>query len=306
MNSKRNRGAAILAAILVVAIAATAAAGLLYSQSLWLQESTLSADAAQSRMAARAGIAWAAAVLRQDALTSPIDHLHEPWATPLPATEVEGARIEGVIRDLQGRYNLNNLVRAGISQPQELARYKRLLSALELPPALAQTLADWMDVDAEPNGEDGAEDAHYLALANAYRTSGQPLAELNELLRVKGYTHNVVFALRPYVSALPSPSAINVNTAPAETLMLVADRLSLADARLLAAARERSYFRDLADFRARLPPSAYPLHADGVRTTSEFFSVDAQVKRGAAFVHAQAIIQRGAQAWPSVLWQRYD
>jgi len=306
MNAKRNRGAAILAAILVVAIVATASAGLLYSQSLWLQESTLSADAAQSRVAARAGIAWAAAVLRQDTLTSPIDHLREPWATPLPATDVEGARIEGVIRDLQGHYNLNNLVRAGVSQPHELARYKRLLSALELPPALAQTLADWMDADAEPNGEDGAEDAYYLALANAYRTSGQPLAELNELLRVKGYTHNVVFVLRPYVSALPSPSAINVNTAPAETLMLVADRLTLADARLLAAARERSYFRDLADFRARLPQSAYPLHADGVRTTSEFFSVDAQVKRGADFVHAQAIIQRGARAWPSVLWQRYD
>ena len=48
MKTKRNRGAAILAAILVVAIVATAAAGLLYSQSLWLQESTLSADAAQA------------------------------------------------------------------------------------------------------------------------------------------------------------------------------------------------------------------------------------------------------------------
>ena len=245
-------------------------------------------------------------MLRQDTLTSPVDHLHEPWATPLPATEVEGARIEGVIRDLQGRYNLNNLVRAGVSQPQELVRYKRLLSALELPSALAETLADWMDADAEPNGQDGAEDAYYLGLTNAYRTSGQPLTELNELLRVKGYTQRVVFMLRPYVSALPSPSAINVNTAPAETLMLVADRLSLADARLLVAARERSSFRDLADFRARLPQSAYPLHADSVRTTSEFFAVDARVKRGAALIHAQAIIQRGARAWPSVLWQRYD
>ncbi len=306
MNAKRNRGAAILAAILVVAIAAASSAGLLYSQSLWLQEATLSADAAQSRVAARAGIAWAAAVLRQDALTSSIDHLHEPWTTPLPVTQIEGAQIAGSIHDLQGRYNLNNLVRAGVSQPHEIARYKRLLAALELPQALAATLADWMDADAEPNGADGAEDAYYLALANAYRTSAQPLVDLNELLRVKGYTHNVLSTLRPYVSALPSPSAINVNTAPAETLMLVADGLTLADARLLTAARERIYFRDLADFRARLPQSAYPLIADGVRTTSEFFAVDAQVKRGAAFVHAQAIIQRGARAWPSVIWQRYD
>jgi general secretion pathway protein K len=163
-----------------------------------------------------------------------------------------------------------------------------------------------MDEDATPVSNDGAEDVYYFSTGHDYRTSGQPLADLNELLRIKGYTAGVVTALLPYVSVLPGPSAINVNTAPAETLMLVADGLSLADARLLVAARDRAYFRDLADFRVRLPAATHSLDGNAARTTSEFFAVDAQVRHGAAFVHAQAIVQRGSRPWPTVIWQRYD
>lgn len=302
----RQRGAALLAAMLVIAITATAAAGLLYAQTLWMHEAALAADSAQSRTAARAGIAWAAAVLHQDGRVSAVDHADEPWATPLPATRVDDAYIEGRISDLQGRYNINNLVRDGATQPRELARYKRLLAVLGLPDALAHTAADWMDADQTPSGPDGAEDAYYTALASGYRTPGRALVDLHELLRVKGYSAAVLAALAPYVAALPAPSAINVNTAPPETLMLVADALSLADARLLAGARERGYFRDLNDFRSRLPAAAYPLDIDMVRVTSEFFLVDADVRYRAAATRAQAIVQRGGAPWPRIVWQRLD
>ena len=298
-------GAAIVAALAVVAIAAISAAGLLYAQALWQSEIELGAEAAQSRMAARAGIAWAAAVLRQDVITSSTDHLGEPWTTPLPPTHIEGTRIEGTISDLQGLYNLNNLVRSGTAQPRELARYKRLLRALELPEMLAETLADWIDADDRVTGNGGAEDSYYLALPESYRTSGHPLAELNELLRVKGYTRATVAALRPYVAVIPGTAAINVNTAPPEVLMLTAERLSLADAHVLSAGRARTPYRDVAEFRMRLPQSAQPVDADIVRVTSEYFLVDAHVRRGAARVHAQAIVQRSNAAWPSVVWQRY-
>ena len=298
-------GAAIVAALAVVAIAAIAAAGLLYAQALWQSEIELSAEAAQSRMAARAGIAWAAAVLRQDVLTSSTDHLAEPWTTPLPPTHVEGSRIEGAISDLQGLYNLNNLVRSGTAQSREIARYKRLLRALKLPELLADTLADWIDTDDRVTGDNGAEDSYYLALPGPYRTSGQPLAELNELLRVKGYTHAVVAALRPYVAVIPGSAAINVNTAPPEVLMLTAERLTLEDAHVLSAGRARLPYRDVAEFRMRLPPSAQPVDADIVRVTSEYFLVDAHVRRGSARVHAQAVVKRPAAAWPSVVWQRF-
>jgi len=303
-SAKIQRGAAILAALLIVAMVAATSAGLLYAQTLWMRESTLHAQSAQSRIAARAGIAWAAAILHQDARVSRIDHLDEPWSTPLPPTRIEGAEIAGQIQDLQGRYNINNLVRDGIAEPREIARYKRLLAVLGLPELLAHTAVDWMDADQAQSGAHGAEDAYYAALAAPYRTASRPLADTHELLRVKGYTKAVFATLAPYITALPAPSALNVNTAPPETLMLLADGLALADARLLAATRERSYFRDVNDFRSRLPPSAYPFDAAMARVTSDYFLIDADVRYGDATTRAQAIVQRGASPWPRVVWQR--
>jgi general secretion pathway protein K len=300
----KQRGAAILAALLIVAIVTATTAGLLYAQTLWMRESALAADSAQGRIAARAGIAWAGAILHQDARVSQIDHLGEPWTTPLPPTRVEGAEISGQIRDLQGRYNINNLVRDGIAEPREIARYKRLLLALGLPGALAHTAADWMDADQAVSGADGAEDGYYATLAQPYRTAGRPLIDLHELLRVKGYTSAVFATLAPYLTALPAPSAVNVNTAPPETLMLLADGLTLADARLLAAERERSYIRDLNDFRARLPASAYPIDTAMARVSSDYFLIEADVRYGSATTRWQAIVERGANPWPRVVWQR--
>lgn len=305
MSAARESGAALIAALFVAAIAAATAAGLLYAQTLWLTESRAGADAAQSRIAARAGIAWAAAILHQDARTGTVDHHGEPWSTALPPTDIEGSIVSGAIRDLQGRFNVNNLVRDGVAQPSEVARYKRLLQALGLPPGLADSAADWMDADAEPNGPDGAEDRYYLALPERSRTAGRPLADVHELLRVKGYTSAVFAALQPYVAALPAPSAINVNTAAPEVLMLIGERIDLAEARQLVASRERSWFRDAADVTARLPASARPVNAAGIRTSSEYFAVDAVVRRGRALIEAEAIVHRTAP-WPRIVWQRID
>lgn len=305
MTRARQSGAALVAALLVAAVAAASAAGLLYAQTLWIAEARSSNDAAQNRIAARAGIAWAAAILHQDSRTSTVDHAGEPWATPLPPTDIEGSVISGSIRDLQGRYNINNLVRDGVAQPKEIARYKRLLETLGLPAGLAESAADWMDADARRLGPDGAEDSYYLAQPERYRTPGRPLADIHELLRVKGYTTAVFTALKPYLAALPAPSAINVNTAPPEVLMLASERLTLADARQMHAARSRAWFRDGADFAARLPAAARAVDAAEIRVTSEYFLIDAQVQRGRALIEAQAIVHRSAP-WPRVVWQRID
>lgn len=305
MSMRTQTGAALIAALLVAAVAAASAAGLLYAQTLWITEAQSHHDAEQGRIAARAGIAWAAAILQQDERTSRFDHPDEPWSTELPPTDVEGSTIRGSIRDLQGRYNLNNLVRDGVAQAKEIARYKRLLQTLGLPTGLAESAADWLDADARPGGPDGAEDSYYLGQPVAYRTAGRPLGDIHELLQVKGYTPAVFHALEPYIVALPAPSAINVNTAPPEVLMLLGDRLTLAEAREIDAARRRAWFRDGADFATRLPALAGSIDASALRVTSEYFLVDARVQRGRALVDAAAILHRAAP-WPRVVWQRID
>ena len=302
----KHQGSAIISAMLVAAVAAAAATGMLATQSLWRQESTLAGDLTQCRYAARAGVAWAASILYLDERTSPVDHLGEPWATPLSPTPMEGATVSGVMHDLQGRYNINNLVRGGVALPGEVARYRRLLTVLDLPPALADTLADWIDADYVTISDEGAEDSYYATQPQGVRTAGRAIADITELLNVKGYNAAVLATLAPYISALPSSTPINVNTAPPPVLMLAAPALTLDDATRLSVLRDQSWFRDLADFQRRLPAQSGLVDMSTVSVNSNHFAVSAQVKCGDTHVRLHGILRRSGNALPVTIHQRFD
>ena len=94
-----HRGAALLVAMLIAALAAVVVAGLLWQQQVWLRQHMLAADQAQARTLALAGVNWARAILQEDARTSSIDHLAENWAIHLPTTPLENGEISGYITE---------------------------------------------------------------------------------------------------------------------------------------------------------------------------------------------------------------
>src|ERR1019366_1355014 len=194
-----------------------------------------------------AGIDWARAVLADDAATSTTDYETEMWTLRLPSMPVENGEVIGVIEDRQGLFNLNSIVRNGISSAPDIVKFQRLLSFLNLPAELAISLADWIDADSQAQPGGGAEDGYYLSLPTPYRAANRPLEELGELARVKGFDSRVIAKLKPFVSVLPTIGAINVNFAPAEVLASVADNMSLSEARMIVLQRRGNPFKDIAD-----------------------------------------------------------
>ena len=217
MNAQQ-RGVAIVLAMGVVAMATMAATAMMITQSTWSRESELTADNVQAQSLVQAGVDWARAVLSDDRRMGDVDHLGEPWAMRLPPMSVESGELAGYIEDQQGLFNLNNLVKGGKVNLAQLAHFQRLLSLLGLPAALAGTLADWVDADSEPQPQGGAEDETYLALQPPYLAANRPLADVAELALVRGFDDGVRARLRPFVTALPVFTAVNVNTAPPEVL----------------------------------------------------------------------------------------
>ena len=145
----KQRGVAVLTAMLVVAIGTIIAVNLLWQGTLDLRrtESALAAD--QGLMFMQGAEAWAADILRQDMVDSPAsDNLGEQWATQLPPLPVDGGTIIGKLEDLQGRFNLNNLVKPdGTENPLVRHQFERLLSLLQIDPGLAGAVVDWLDAD---------------------------------------------------------------------------------------------------------------------------------------------------------------
>ena len=303
MNA-RQRGVAIVLAMGVVALAAMAAAAIMVSQSTWARQVELTTDHIQARAVLLAGADWARAVLADDRRLSNVDHLGEPWALKLPPLPVENGELVGQIEDEQGKFNLNNLVVQGKINIVQLAHYRNLLATLGLPDELADALADWIDADSEPQPRDGAEDAYYLTLDPPYVAANQPLIDLGELALVRGYDDNVLARLRPYVSALPGATAVNVNTAPAEVIAAAVDGLDLGGAQLLVAQRDRAYYRSVDDFVRRLPRGAEAGTGD-ISVSSDYFMATLRVTIGGAQARGKALLARHSLAWPDIIWRKY-
>jgi len=297
----RQGGAAVLVAMLVVAIAALAASSFMFrSRVEWRRLENLT-RMDQAHWVLRAAQLWGAAVLLDDARHSSVDHLGELWATQLPPVEAEGYRVSGAIEDLEGRFNLNNLVTNGQIDNQQLAVFVRLLRTLHLPETLAVAAADWMDADDVPVNADSVDSAYYQSLATPYRAANHPLINVNELLRVRGFDRNILSALRPYVTALPTRTPINVNTASPEVLTALVEGLSSEEAYTMAAKRERTYYRNTEDFQQALPSGMTA--PDGVSVSSQYFLVQARARNERLAIGNQAMYHREGPTLPKLVWR---
>jgi len=274
MKSLRpQRGTAVIIAMLVLALAVAGAAAMLERQDLDARALQSQRDYEQARWMLRGGMHWARSILAEDARSSSIDHPGELWATGLPATQIEQGTVAGEISDQQGLFNLRNLTPDGKPSPQQVAVLRRLLAILGLPATLAEAIAS------------------------------QPVAELGDLYRVRGVDEATVSRLRAFVTVLPQPTPVNVNTAPPEVLAAIAG-LDLTQARSLARTKTGTPFRDRDEFLARLPRSDTRPGDGEIAVQSRYFLVAGHATVGRADVRMEALLERASGALPTIVWQR--
>ncbi len=300
----RQSGVAVVTALLIVAVIATAATYVGLNEHVWLRQAQNLRERAQAEAVRHGALEWAAIILTLDAKDNNTDDLTQAWAQVLPPLPAEGGLVTGQIVDAQGRFNLNNLSRdAGVSA-DDLEVFRRLLQSRELPIELADTLVDWLDTDSSTQPS-GAEDIDYLAHEPPYRAANQRLQSVDELYRVRGYSADIISKLRPFVTALPSSTAINVNTTSAELLQAMIQTLSLAEAQTLIDQRKDDPFKSVEDFKKRLPPDAgLPKVSYDVR--SAYFEVNVATMFGRAQRRSRALLQRRAGAPVQILWQQQE
>ncbi len=247
------RGVALLTALLIVAIATAAAASLAASQQIDIRRSDNLLTGGQARMYLAATERWALERLAEDRKKNNHDSIEDIWAQDVPAFIIEGGRVSGAMIDLDGRFNLNNLVTAeGKPSAAHVTQFRRLLGTLRIEEGLTDAIVDWLDPDSEVTYPDGAEDGTYLASPRPYRSGNTRMVHPSELRLVSGVTDAIYRTLLPHVTALPATTRINVNTASAAVLRSLSESLNAAQAEALVATRtEDGPFRDSPDFVAR-------------------------------------------------------
>ena len=313
----RTRGAAIVTALLIVALVTTVVAGLFARQSALVRTVEHRLAQTQARWIERAAVDWARVILRQDGRSSSTDNLGEPWAVPVADTRVDAsigagqtldnsataASLSGQILDMQGRFNLTNVVPGGKVDQAEAAALGRLLTLVGQPSTLAQPLISRLlaAVPSEP-AQTGGTGAVRMAPRTAVPTA-LPIRRAADLLSVAGFDTNAVAALEPFVVMLPRVTPVNVNTASAEVITARVPEFELSRVRSFVVNRDRIPFRDLTDANQAYEPQSQFFKPERWSVTSAWFLVRGAVRYDRIESRSDTLLERKGRDLIELIWQ---
>lgn len=219
---RRQRGIALLVAVLLVALGTIVAAAVAYESAMTARRGTATYAFDQAVLIAEGAEALAAYGLRQITQSSSKNDIYvgQGWDKPLgPLEVVPGVMLEASLEDLQGRLNLNSLV-TPYDTPDEVnvAAFTNLLERLGLEAKWTGYVIDWIDRNDQPSLPEGAEDSVYMGQTLPYRPANRYITSTSELLALPGFGRERYLKLAPYITALPRTAKLNICTASAEVL----------------------------------------------------------------------------------------
>ena len=290
---RRQRGAALLTAMVIVTLVATLAGAMVWQQWRAVQVEAAERARLQAAWILTGALDWARLILREDARTggaNGTDNLGEPWAVPLAEARLStflaadkdntddapDAFLSGAITDAQARYNLRNLFdAAGKVIPGELSALQRLCDTAGVSPEVATRQASALGLAST-----GGSDAPLMP---------QTVSQLTWL----GLDAQTVTLLAPYVVLLPTATPVNLNTAGSDVIAAVLS-LSTGDAKGFVAARDRAPFKTLDEAKKSLP-EGLALREQQVAISTRYFEVRGQLRMGDRVLRERSLVVRGNQ-----------
>ncbi|HGX93314.1 MAG TPA: general secretion pathway protein GspK [Candidatus Tenderia sp.] len=293
---RRQQGVALIMVIMVVAVITIAVAELVSRQQVDIRRAGNLFDQDRAYLLALAGEDVARGWLVRDIEQNTVDNLNEVEVSRIPRTPFEGGFISGWAEDMQGRFNLNNLLAAdGSVDPLARKRFGRLLRLVGLDLSAVDAVIDWMDKNSDEL-PDGAEDSYYSG--QGYSAANRLFTSPSELALVKGIGFKGYQALAPYVSALPERTAINVNTAPDLVLAALVEGFSKEDGEELVQARDpeppNEGFSSLDDFIVLSKLAGTDIVETDLDIASSYFLVTVNTEWGRARAQLYSLLKRDA------------
>lgn len=294
----RQRGAALLIVLVLVATISVVALGLTNTMTRAVTRAGAAHDRDQAVWMLLGAEEAALYLLEQQDLTNPgVDTPEERWLAAPIMIPLEFGVAQGAFTDRSACFNLNGLVSAladeGITaNPAAIKSFGRMLLQMGADPRsgelLASAVADFIDSDdrAEPGG---AEDFVYNRKAVPYRTAGTLLKSVSEVRAIKGWGPSAYQLLAPMLCTPPGKAGnvqLNVNTmtlgdAPLLQVAL-GEAISLAAAERIIENRPLGGYPDVQTFLGQsafssLQPPLGPEVAGRLSTHASYLEFNGQV-----------------------------
>ena len=305
-----QRGAALLAAMLTVALVATFAAGALWQQWKSIEVEGAERQRTQARWLLTGALDWARVILREDAragdANAPADHWAEPWAVPLQEARLssflaalpdgtggtgntvdddklaQNVLLSGAITDLQGRLNVANLLQGEQLDAKTVLAFERLFDVLSVPPAQLSLLTQG------------------LLAAQKQNSSAPLMPQRVSQLSWFGLSPQALQTLSPHITVLPTRTPVNLNTASLQVLYASVPGLSLSDAQRLVQQRERQHWSSVEAFQKALGRTVSLEGTHSVNT--RYFEVMGRLRMPQTVLQERSLVQRDASDL-KIIWR---
>ena len=283
---KRQRGVALLIAILIVVIATTIAVNVVHEEKFTIRKSAHVHLMDRANLYAIGLEDWARIYLREDREESDIDSLDEYWAQGVGGLPIEGGYLTGYLEDEQGKFNVNTLLNSEVA----VNRFKRLCDNLGVDDDFVPALMDWIDQDFDVRYPDGMEENY-----PTYRVANREIADISELLLVHNMTPEIYERLKPHVTALPPATGINVNTMSEVIFQALGEDLDVSQ---FIEEREDDAYDSVEEFIERLQ---LPVEIEGLSVSTRFFRAHAQVVQGDQVFNLNTLVYRDTSGTTKVI-----
>ncbi len=289
---QQEQGTVLLLVLVVVTLLTALLSEFAFSTLVDLRLAESFRDRTKAYYLAKGGIRFGRMLLQED--DNDYDARDETWAQAISGYPVGDGVVSITIEDHDGRLNLNRLVTSlGNTDVVIKERLLRLFEVLAIGegPELTGALIDWLDPDNEPE-EQGAENDYYQGLATPYQAKNGSLDDLQELLRVRGFSADVFKQLAPHVT-IWGDRLVNVNTASRELLLALADEMDAEAAEAIVNARQQAPLSAIRQLR-ELPglEKSYGFIFRYIKVTSSSYRVAAWAETGSGISTLTADIQK--------------
>lgn len=283
---RQQSGIALLMAILVVVAATAISVSMIHDEAFMIRKTSRVQLLDRARLYALGLEDWARLILKRDQDDTDVDDLSEDWAVGIPGLPIEAGYLAGFMEDEQAKINLNSL----LNSEESVKRFTRLCNNLEVDPVFIPALLDWIDEDLDVRYPDGAEE-HY----DTYRVANRMIADASELLLVKNVTTEMYQQLKPYITALPTTTGININTMSETIFMTLGEDL---DSESFLEEREEEAFTSVQQFVERLQ---IPVEEADLAVSTEYFLAYGQVVQGDLEYNFETLIHRSNEGVTAVI-----
>jgi general secretion pathway protein K len=297
----KQRGAALLIALLTVTLVASLSAAALWQQWRGVQIETAERARVQALWVLNGALDWARLILREDVREGSVDHLGEPWAVPLEEArlstflaadknnnassdmDLEQVFLSGSITDLHSRMNVLNLIEDGKVSTPWLKAFTKLYTQLGLEVSELDTITDNLRLAQAPQVGKGAPSG---------TVSTPLLPQRVGQLRWLGFSERSLKALTPFITILPVRTTVNLNTASAMVLYAAIPSLDMAQAQSMVDQRQSAYFRSLGDAGRSISTIAAELNNEQHGVSARFFEVKGRLRTGETVIEERSLVQR--------------